>query len=107
MSKKQEVMGLMSFSYKTYAFPLRIAHEIQALLAAHGTEVDSVYCANNTDFRVFREMDTPAVEVRDMRGFIDAMDVPDATYREWRAIASDRAPGAPLIDPKDYEVLQS
>lgn len=107
MSKKQEVMGTMAFGYKTYALPLRIAHEIQALLAAHGVVIDEVYCTDNPKLCVFREMDTPAVTVTDMRHHVDAVDMSSAKYSEWRDIAASRGPGDPLIDPKDYEVLQS
>ena len=107
MSKKQEVMGTMAFGYRNYAFPLRVAHEIQALLAAHGVVIDEVYCPDNPKLCVFREMDTPSVVVTDMRHHVDAVGLSDSKYGGWREIAASRGPGDPLIDPKDYEALQS
>ena len=105
MSKKQ-IYGIIDFRYGAVRLPLEIAHKVQALLAEHAVTVDSIYCRNsNPVVKILKEYEVSAVVVENKPPDFDCSELSENDYNEWRTIVVGRDPGAAIINPKDFKVL--
>jgi hypothetical protein len=101
----QTVMAKISLR-GTAMLPIRVAHEIQALLAEHAVGYDYAYrSGNRPNVEYITEYDTPNVEVIGKnRKLYDATMLTSSQVYKWQSAIRD-GEGDAVMEPADFAAL--
>ena len=101
----QTVMAKINLS-GTALLPIRVAHEIQALLAEHAVGYDYAYRSGNTpNIEYITTYNAPSVEVvKKNRKLYDATMLTSNQVFKWQAAVRD-GEGDAVMEPADFAAL--
>lgn len=107
MKKQDKLLGKIRLGYDDVVLPLEVAHKIQALLAEHATELDSVWGTQvNKSLFVLCDYEVGAVEILNTPPDFDARGVSATDYSAWQAAIRERQEGDEVMSPQDFAKIR-